>query len=161
MREVELRNHFGVLEAAAELYPGTGIAGEIVVNDHALSEEELDEDALVPVIENLVAEMLRALARLNLGGDVSFVREGPAPDHEVERAIDCVLANMQSTIVRITPAHCEHAKEEAAQEAAQEAAFHKSLDLEFKEEGLKRGLNKEERSKVTLAELLDFDDDSP
>ena len=157
MREVELRNHFGVLEAAAELYPGTGIAGEIVVNDHALSEEELDEDALVPVIENLVAEMLRALARLNLVGDVSFVREGPAPDDEVERAIDRVLANMQSTIVRITPAHCEHAKEEAAQEVA----FHKSLDLEFKEEGLKRGLNKEERSKVTLGELLDLDDDSP
>ena len=160
MREVGLRNHFGVLEAAAELYPGTGIAGEIVVNDHALSEEELDEDALVPVIENLVPEMLRALARLNLVGDVSFVREGPAPEDEVERAIDRVLANMPN-IVRITPAHCEHAKEEAAQEAAQEAAFHKSLDLEFKEEGLKRGLNKEERSKVTLAELLDLDDDSP
>ena len=159
MRKVELRGE-DVLEAAADLYPGTGISGEIVVNDYSLTEEELDEDALVPLIENLVAEMLRALARLNLAGDVSFVREGPAPEDEIERAIDRVLANMPN-IVRITPAHCEHAKEEAAQEAAQEAAFHKSLDLEFKEEGLKRGLNKEERSKVTLAELLDLDDDSP
>lgn len=161
MRKVELRGRSDVLEAAADLYPGTGISGEIVVNDYALIEEELDEDALVLVIENLVAETLRALARLNLVGDVSFVREGPAPDDEVERAIDRVLANMQSTIVRITPALCEHAKEAAAQEAAQEEAFYKGLDLEFKKEGLRRGLNKEERSKATLGELLDFDGDSP
>jgi hypothetical protein len=100
MRKVELRGTFDVLEAAADLYPGTGISGEIVVNDYSLIEEELDEDAQVLVIENLVAKTLRALARLNLVGDVSFVREGPAPDDEVERAIDRVLAHRRQRFTR-------------------------------------------------------------
>ena len=157
--DIELREAGGVLQAVADLYPITGETGaEIVINDYTLIDEELDEDGLVAVYEELVFRMLKVLNLLGHRESVALYGESGGND-ELDRAMKRVLQGIpekkEEVLRRLGEGLASSSSESGRSEAGDDL---KSLSQAMKEEGLRRGLNKEERKRATLGELFDLEE---
>ncbi len=149
---VVLREEFDVLEAVADLGDAT-----LLVSDYSLIEDyPVDEDGLVKIFEDLQLKICVVLARMGQVVEVTFYMDED-PSSDLGMAMERALENTPSSVV-ITPELVEQVQLEAAEEARQTKWIFERLEKVVKEEGLKRGLNKEERQKITLGEALRLDE---
>jgi hypothetical protein len=109
---------------------------EIVVNGY---EEDTYED--------VTQQMCRALAMLGFRGEV---RLGVA-DEEQKRGIFANVGHLNG-VLWLTDEYAGRVAAEEIEQAAKEDADFGRIMLFMQEEGLRRGLNKEERGKLTLGE---------
>jgi hypothetical protein len=141
MVDVELgTNILGLPKAAYDV----GIDGprtEIVVNGY-------EDDSY----EDVARQMCRALAVLGFRGEVRLFCEAGAEEEE-KREIFANVGHLKG-VLHLTD-------EYAARVAAEEVEHSEKEDADFgrimrfmQEEGLRRGLNKEERAKLTLGEVF-------
>jgi hypothetical protein len=137
--DVELgTNILGFPKAACDL----GIDGprtEIVVHGY---EEDTYED--------VTRQMCRALAMLGFRGEVRLFCSGAA-DEEQKRGIFANVGHLEGTLW-LTDEYAGRVAAEEVEQAAKEDADFGRIMLFMQEEGLRRGLNKEERGKLTLGE---------
>jgi hypothetical protein len=143
MVDVELgTNILGFPKAAYDL----GIDGprtEIVVNGY---EDDTYED--------VTRQMCCALAVLGFRGKVRLFCDGVAEEEE-KREIFANVGHLEGTLWLTD----EYAARVGAEEAEQEDADFGRIMRFLKEEGLRRGLNKEERGKLTLGEAFKAPED--
>jgi hypothetical protein len=141
MVDVELgTNILGLPKAAYDV----GIDGprtEIVVNGY-------EDDSY----EDVARQMCRALAVLGIRGEVRLFCDAGAEEEE-KREIFANVGHLKG-VLHLTD-------EYAARVAAEEVEHSEKEDADFgrimrfmQEEGLRRGLNKEERAKLTLGEVF-------
>jgi hypothetical protein len=130
-------------EATAELWIGNGDVVEIVVGS-------VDEEGAKEVI----ARMRRALAFLGLCGEMLVAVDVDVYGEERKEEALRVIEKLSEQDRTITWNDVRRVNQEAEEEARRvERGFGKLAGF-MKEEGLKRGLNKEEREKLTLGEAL-------
>lgn len=137
---VELREAAIGLDAAAEVDMGDDLA-EIVVSS-------LEED-----YGDLIARMHRTLAHLGQCGEMLFnLKELDAEKREEAARVVANLSKRDRTIKR----------EDVARVHRKAAEYHERMFIRMGElgralgeEGLKRGLNKEERKSLTLGDVLE------
>ncbi len=141
--EVTLRTGLlGTPEASAELLVGRDVA-QIVVE--AINEGEGFEEVL--------AKIRRTLAHLGMVGKFYVDTNIPFDDEargEAQRVID----NLSERDRTITPADVQRVLQEDEERAKQVSEGLKHITRIMKEEGLRRGLNKEERKKLSLDEVF-------
>ena len=141
MVDVELdTNILGFPKAAYDL----GIDGprtEIVVNGYA-------EDSY----EDVTRQLCRALAVLGLRGEVRLFCNGVA-DEEEKREIFADVGHLEGALC-LTDEYAARVAAEEAEQAAKEDADFDRIKRFMQEEGLRRGLNKEEREKLTLGQVF-------
>ena len=156
---IELRAELDEFEARFDLYPVTGVVGaEIVLQTNFSAEEEgPTAEALEEAIEQLCADMVLTLATLGIGGHVRFMN-GEDPSSEDGAAISRALANTPAP-VKISPEFCEEMQQSRKEEREKTTKFLGALSHEMKEEGIRRGLNKEERAEMTIGDLTNPPDE--
>ena len=141
MVDVQLgTNILGFPKAAHDV----GIDGprtEIVVNG---CEEDTYED--------VTRQMCRALAVVGFRGEVRLFCEGVA-DEEQKREIFAKVGHLEGTLW-LTDEYAARVCAEEVEQAEREDADFGRIMLFMQEEGLRRGLNKEERAKLTLGEAF-------
>jgi hypothetical protein len=141
MVDVELgTNIFGFPKAAYEV----GIDGprtEIVVNGY---EDDTYED--------VTRQICRALAVLGFRGAVRLFCDGGA-DEEEKQEIFATVDHLKGTLHLTDEYAARVAAEEVEQAEKEDADFGRIMRF-MQEEGLRRGLNKEEREKLTLGEAF-------
>jgi hypothetical protein len=141
MVDVELgTNILGFPKAAF----GVGIDGprtEIVVNGY-----EGD------TYEDVARQMGRALAALGFRGEVRLFCEGAAHEQE-RREIFANVGHLEGTLW-LTDEYAAHVDADEAERAKKEDADFGNITRFLKEEGLRRGLNKEERGRLTLGDAF-------
>jgi hypothetical protein len=144
--EVTLRNSFlGIREASAEL-PMAG-AGLVQIVVQALDDEE--------GFEEVVTKMRRTLAYLDLVGEFYVLAEGPFVDETHREEAQRIVDGLSERDRTITSADVQRAREEQVEHAKRvNEGLGKQVTRGMKEEGLRRGLNKEEREKMTLEEAF-------
>ncbi|MDQ3833339.1 MAG: hypothetical protein M3315_06845 [Actinomycetota bacterium] len=150
---IELRAELDEFEVRFDLYPVTGVVGaEIVLQTNFSAEEEgPTAEALEEAIEQLCADMVLTLATLGIGGHVRFMN-GEDPSSEDGAAISRALANTPAP-VKISREFCEEMQQSRKEEREKTTKFLGALSHEMKEEGIRRGLNKEERAEMTIGDL--------
>jgi hypothetical protein len=148
--QVELKDSFDVLQAVADI----GDA-QIVVNDYSLTEEEIDDDGIVEIFKDLQVRIVAVLARLGLHGEVRFWMD-VSPTSKLGNLIKRSLEGAPRSVV-ITPEFCEQARQDEAEAERQTAEMFKALKKDMRAEGLRRGLDKEQRAKMTLSEFYGWD----
>ena len=141
--EVTLRTGLlGTPEASAELLVGRDVA-QIVV-------EAIDEGE---GFEEVLAKMRRTLAHLGMVG--KFYVDANIPfDNEARGEAQRVIDNLSERDRTITPADVQRVLQEDEERAKQVSEGLKHIARTMKEEGLRRGLNKEERKKLSLDEVF-------
>jgi hypothetical protein len=156
---IELRAELDEFEARFDLYPVTGVVGaEIVLHTNFLAEEEgPTAEAVEEAIEQLCGDMVLTLATLGIGGHVR-VMNGEDPSSEDGAAISRALANTPDP-VKISPEFCEEMQQSRKEEREKTTKFLGALSHEMKEEGIRRGLNKEERAEMTIGDLTNPPDE--
>jgi len=141
MVDVELgTNILGFPKAAF----GVGIDGprtEIVVNGY-----EGD------TYEDVARQMCRALAALEFRGEVRLFCEGAAHEQE-RREIFANVGHLEGTLW-LTDEYAARVDADEAERAKKEDADFGNITRFLKEEGLRRGLNKEERGRLTLGDAF-------
>jgi hypothetical protein len=152
--QVWIQDSLDELQAVADL----GDA-KLVVSDYSLFEEELDEDRLVEIFRELLEKIVVELARLGQAGEVRFFMEED-PNSELGKAMHRALANVPNSVV-IPPEVCEEVRRSKAEDETQAKDWLGRLRKAMREEGLRRGLNKEQREKMTLGEFLEWDEGAP
>ena len=133
-------NILGFPKAACDL----GIDGprtEIVVNGY---EDDTYED--------VTRQMCRALAVLGFRGEIRLFCNGGA-DEEQKREIFANVGHLEGTL-SLTDEYAARVAAEAVEQAEKEDADFGRIKRFMQEEGLRRGLNKEEREKLTLGEAF-------
>jgi hypothetical protein len=103
--------------------------------------------------EGVAHSMCRALALLGCRGEVRLYYDGMADEEEKKEifvTIDALKGRLQ-----LTDEMAQRVAEEEQQHAENEAARFKKMASFIKQEGLRRGLTKEEREKLTLKEALE------
>lgn len=115
---------------------------------------EGDED---DTYETVAQNMCRALALLDFRGEVELFYDGMA-DEEEKQEILATVDRLSGTL-QITDEDALRAAAEEEERAEKEHARFKRLASFIQEEGLRRGLNKEERQKLTLEEVLEPQED--
>ena len=142
MVDVELgTNIFGLPKAAYDV----GIDGprtEIVVNGY---EEDTYEDA--------TRQMCRALAVLGFRGEVRLFCDAGA-DEEEKREIFANVGHLNG-VLWLTEEYAGRVAAEEVEQAEKESTDFGRITRFMQEEGLRRGLNKEEREKLTLGEAFE------
>ena len=156
---IELRAELDEFEARFDLYPATGVVGaEIVLQTNSSAEEEgPTAEAVEEAIEQLCGDMVLTLATLGIGGHVRFMN-GEDPSSEDGAAISRALANTPDP-VKISPEFCEEMQQSRKEEREKTTEFLSALSHEMKEEGIRRGLNKEERAEMTIDDLTNPPDE--
>ncbi len=156
---IELRAELDEFEVRFDLYPVTGVVGaEIVLQTNFSAEEEgPTAEALEEAIEQLCADMVLTLATLGIGGHVRFMN-AEDPSSEDGAAISRALANTPAP-VKISPEFCEEMQQSRKEEREKTTKFLGALSHEMKEEGIRRGLNKEERAEMTIDDLTNPPDE--
>ena len=141
MVDVELgTNILGFPKAAYDV----GIDGprtEIVVNGY---EDDTYQD--------VTQQICRALAVLGFRGEVRLFCDGGA-DEEETREIFANVGHLEGTLW-LTDEYAARVAAEEAEQAEQEDGDFGRIMRFMQEEGLKRGLNKEEREKLTLGQVF-------
>lgn len=137
---VELREAAIGLDAAAEVDMGDDLA-EIVVSS-------LEED-----YEEIIARMHRTLAHLGQCGEMLFNLE----DLDAEKRVEAerVVEKLSKRDRTIKPEDVVRVHRKAAEYHERMALRLGELGRVMGEEGLKRGLNKEERKTMTLGDVLE------
>src|SRR5919202_2591459 len=156
---IELRAELDEFEARFDLYPVTGVVGaEIVLHTNSSAEEEgPTAEAVEEAIEQLCGDMVLTLATLGIGGHVRFMN-GEDPSSEDGAAISRALAHTPDP-VKISPEFCEETQQSRKEEREKTTEFLSALSHEMKEEGIRRGLNKEERAEMTIGDLTNPPDE--
>jgi hypothetical protein len=166
--ELELAS-LDILKARVEIDFITGVIGsELVVENRDLfkrgletdDDDEIEYGELVEMVKKLVSDTVQSLAVLGVVGDIRFGYEvsGHPDDEDVEKAMDEVLQSIPNP-ARITLELVAEARKAAREGMEKEAQLYKSLSRAMQEEGLKRGLNKEERDNMTIGEFANLDKD--
>jgi hypothetical protein len=166
--ELELAS-LDILKARVEIDFITGVIGsELVVENRDLfkrgletdDDDEIEYGELVEMVKKLVSDTVQSLAALGVVGDIRFGYEvsGHPDDEDVEKAMDEVLQSIPNP-ARITLELVAEARKAAREGMEKEAQLYKSLSRAMQEEGLKRGLNKEERDNMTIGEFANLDKD--
>ena len=141
MVDVELgTNILGFPRAAYDV----GIDGprtEIVVNGY-------DDDTY----ENVARQICRALAVLGFRGEVRLFCDGGA-DEEEKREIFASVGHLKG-VLQLTDDYAARVAAEEVERAEQESTDFGRIMRFMQEEGLRRGLNKEERKQLTLGEAF-------
>ena len=156
---IELRAELDEFEARFNLFPVTGVVeAEIVMQTNFSAEEEgPTAEAVEEAIEQLCGDMVLTLATLGIGGHVRFMN-GEDPSSEDGAAISRALANTPDP-VKISPEFCEEMQQSRKEEREKTTKFLGALSHEMKEEGIRRGLNKEERAEMTIGDLTNPPDE--
>ena len=146
--EVTLRiGALGTPVACAELLLGRDVAHIVV---EAIDEEEGFEEVL--------AKMRRTLTHLSMVG--KFYVDANIPFDEAARGeAQRVIDNLSEEDRTITPADVQRVFQEDEQRAKQVSEGLTHITRIMKEECLRRGLNKEEREKLTLGEAFGSDEE--
>ncbi len=137
---------WGVPGARAEVLVGSDTAHVVVVSAH--EGEKGFADAIVQV--------RRALAYLGLCGEMVF-DDLPLPlylDEESRKAAENAIEKFPKGDLTITPTDVDRVRQEAAEQQERINQNLKKLILRTGEEGLRRGLDKEQREMMTLRESL-------
>jgi hypothetical protein len=141
MVDVELgTNILGFPKAAYDV----GIDGprtEIVVNGY-------ENDTY----EEVTRQMCRALAVLGFRGEVRLFCDGGAEEEE-KREIFANVGHLNG-VLHLTDEYAAGVAAEEAEQTEKEDADFGRITRFMQEEGLRRGLNKEERAKLTLGEAF-------
>ncbi len=156
---IELRLSDGVPEASANLEFGTGDRADIVVSmiyEVLMYDDDEEEMGYEELITKVIAKMHRTLAYLGLCGRMFFDPSGLTYDDEVREEAKRVLDGLSEQDLTITPEDVVRVRREEAEASEKTAALFKKLETSAKEEGLRRGLGKEERSRMTLGEAFDL-----
>lgn len=127
-----------------------GLPAEIVVKGFR---DDIEDDSY----EDVARQMCRALALLGFRGEVSLFYNGTG-DEEDKREIFATIDRLKDTL-RITEGDVRRVAAEEHQNSESLEAGLKKMGSAMKQEGLKRGLNKEERQRLTLGELYTEGDD--
>ena len=143
----------GTLEAKVELELGK-TTSTIGVIAHDEGEDELEE---------AITGMYRTLAWLELIGEVNIYFDGStieSPSDEEAEAVDAVLRRLYGESgPTITPEDVARVHQEVGEEEDRITGRFDTLIRRMKEEGLRRGLNKEEREKMTVEDALRDDEE--
>jgi hypothetical protein len=107
--------------------------------------------------ETVAQSMCRALALLNFRGEVRLFYDGMAG--EVEKPDVLATIDRLSGTLQITDEYAMRVVTEEEERAEKERAGFKRVASFMREEGLRRGLNKEEREELTLGEALESQED--
>ncbi len=107
--------------------------------------------------ESAARQMVRALALLGFRGEVELFYDGMGGEEEKQEIL-ATIARLSDTL-QITHEDAMRAASEEVERAEEEQAAFKRLDSFIQEEGLRRGLNKEEREKLTLGDVLEPQED--
>ena len=146
------RSVSGTLEAKVELELGK-TTSTIVVTAH----DEGDD------LEEAITGMYRTLAWLGLTGEVNIYFDGStieSPSDEEAEAVDAVLRRLYGESgPTITPEDVARVHQEVGEEEDRITGRFGTLIRRMKEEGLRRGLNKEEREKMTVEDALRDDEE--
>ena len=141
MVDVELgTNIFGLPKAAYDV----GIDGprtEIVVNGY-------EDDSY----EDVAQQICRALAVLGFRGEVRLFCDAGA-DEEEKREIFANVGHLNG-VLWLTDEYAGRVAAEEVEQAEKESTDFGRITRFMQEEGLRRGLNKEERAKLTLGEAF-------
>ena len=147
------RSVSGTLEAKVELELGK-TTSTIVVTAHDEGKDELEE---------AITGMYRTLAWLGLTGEVNIYFDGStieSPSDGEAEAVDAVLRRLYGESgPTITPEDVARVHQEVGEEENRIAGRFGTLIRRMKEEGLRRGLNKEEREKMTVEDALRDDEE--
>jgi len=103
--------------------------------------------------EDVARGMCRALALLGFRGEVGLFYDGMAGGEE-KREILATIDSLKGEL-RLTGEGAERAAAEEQQRHKRELAWFSKTASFIKQEGLRRGLPKEEREKLTLREALE------
>lgn len=123
-----------------------GLPAEVVVKGFR---DDIEDDTY----EDVARQMCRVLALLGFRGEVSLFYDGTG-DEEDQREIFATIDRLKETL-RITESDALRVAEEERQKSESLAAGLKKMGSTMKQEGLRRGLNKEERRQMTLGEALE------
>jgi hypothetical protein len=107
--------------------------------------------------ESVARSMCRALALLDFRGEVRLFYDGMAG--EVEKPDVLATIDRLSGTLQITDEYAMRVVTEEEERAEKERAGFKRVASFMREEGLRRGLNKEEREELTLGEALESQED--
>ena len=113
---------------------------EIVVNGY---EDDTYED--------VTRQICRALAVLGFRGEVRLFCDGGAD--EEEREIFAIVGHLTGTL-HLTDEYAARVAAEEVEQAEKESTDFGRITRFMQEEGLRRGLNREERAKLTLGEVF-------
>ena len=102
--------------------------------------------------EDVTRQMCRALAVLGFRGEVRLFCDGGA-DEEEKREIFANVGNLEGALW-LTEEYAARVGEEEVEWAEKEDADFGRIRRFMQEEGLRRGLNKEKREKLTLGEAF-------
>ena len=102
--------------------------------------------------EDVTRHICRVLAMLGFRGEVRLFCEGVA-DEEEKREIFANVGHLEG-MLQLTDEYAAHVVTEEVEQAEQELADFSGIMRFMQEEGLRRGLNKEEREKLTLGEAF-------
>jgi hypothetical protein len=102
--------------------------------------------------EDVTRQICRALAVLGFRGEVRLFCDGGA-DEEETREIFANVGHLEGTLW-LTDEYAARVAAEEAEHAEQEDGDFGRIMRFMQEEGLKRGLNKEEREKLTLGQVF-------
>jgi hypothetical protein len=100
--------------------------------------------------EDVTRQMCRVLAVLGFRGEVRLFCDGGA-DEEEKREIFANVGHLEGTLW-LTDEYAARVIAEEVEQAEREDTDFGRIMLFMQEEGLRRGLNKEEREKLTLGE---------
>jgi hypothetical protein len=107
--------------------------------------------------ENVTRQMCRALAVLGFRGEVRLFCDAAA-DEEEKREIFANVGHLEGMLHLTEDYGARVAAEEVEQAKKEDADFGEILRF-MQVEGLRRGLNKEEREKLTLGEVFKYPED--
>ena len=107
--------------------------------------------------EDVVRQMCRALAALGFRGEVKLFCNGAADEDET-REIFANVGHLEGALWVTDEFAARVAAEEAERAQKEDADFARIIRF-LNEEGLRRGLNKEERGKLTLGEAFEDPED--
>jgi len=102
--------------------------------------------------EDVTRHICRVLAMLGFRGEVRLFCNGVA-DEEEKREILANVGHLEG-MLQLTDEYAAHVVTEEVEQAEQELADFSGIMRFMQEEGLRRGLNKEEREKLTLGEAF-------
>jgi hypothetical protein len=102
--------------------------------------------------EDVARQICRALAVLGFRGEVRLFCDAGADEKE-KREIFANVGHLKGTL-HLTDEYAERVAAEEVEQAKKEDADFGTIMRFMREEGLRRGLNKEEREKLTLGEAF-------
>ena len=102
--------------------------------------------------EDVTRQICSALAVLGFRGEVRLFCDGGA-DEEEKREIFAKVGHLTGTL-HLTDEYAARVAAEEAEQAEQESTDFGRITRFMQEEGLRRGLNKEERQRLTLGEAF-------